>query len=146
MEKLIQFLASLPRRSPTQTLVTDGLIGNLWSILLHPPLSFVGDLYQYRQADGGFNVSPDPALCSEMLEYHVPTSWKGRQSLCEERQACRCSACCASRPWFAFRQYFSYFNAHLTVQLCLPASNINHIPTKSVACFSTLQPLSFMVI
>ena len=57
MEKVIQFLSSLPSTSVIQTKITDGLITNLWNVLLHPPLTYVGDLYQYRAADGSYNVS-----------------------------------------------------------------------------------------
>lgn len=57
MEKIIQFLASLPSTSAIQAKITDGLVSNLWNVLLHPPLSYVGDLHQYRSADGSYNVS-----------------------------------------------------------------------------------------
>ena len=56
MEKIIQFLSSLPSTSAVQVKITDGLVTNLWNVLLHPPLSYVGDLYQYRAADGSNNV------------------------------------------------------------------------------------------
>src|SRR5208282_119146 len=56
MEKVIQFLSSLPSTSAVQAKITDGLITNLWNVLLHPPLSYAGDLHQYRAADGSYNV------------------------------------------------------------------------------------------
>lgn len=57
MEKIIQFVASLPESSKLQGALTSALIGNLWNTLKHPPLSYVGDKYEYRQADGSYNVS-----------------------------------------------------------------------------------------
>ena len=56
MEKIIQFLSSLPSTSAVQVKITDGLVTNLWNVLLHPPLSYTGDLYQYRAPDGSYNV------------------------------------------------------------------------------------------
>lgn len=56
MEKIIQFVASLPSTSVLQGKLTDLLITNLWNVLLHPPLSYVADQYQYRTADGSYNV------------------------------------------------------------------------------------------
>ena len=56
MEKFIQLVCSLPSTSKFGTQFTDGLITNLWNCLRHPPLSYVGDHYQYRTADGSCNV------------------------------------------------------------------------------------------
>ena len=76
MEKIIQFVSSLPSTSSIQVKITDGLITNLWNVLLHPPLSYVGDLHQYRAADGSYNVShPSSVLISE---HHVSSSWQSR--------------------------------------------------------------------
>lgn len=57
MEKIIQFVSSLPSTSSMQVKITDGLVTNLWNVLRHPPLSYAGDLYKYRTADGSYNVS-----------------------------------------------------------------------------------------
>jgi hypothetical protein len=57
MEKLIQFVSSLPRTSISEAKLTDGLVTNLWNVMLHPPLSYVGDQYQYRHPEGKYNVS-----------------------------------------------------------------------------------------
>jgi linoleate 10R-lipoxygenase len=62
MEKIIQFLSSLPSTSSMRVRITDGLITNLWDHLLHPPLSYVGDLHHYRTADGSYNVPPPPFI------------------------------------------------------------------------------------
>jgi len=56
VEKLIQFITSLPRTSKSEAKLTDGLVTNLWNVLLHPPLSYVGDTYQYRNPEGKYNV------------------------------------------------------------------------------------------
>ena len=37
--------------------MTQTLVGTLWDSLQHPPLSYFGDQYQYRTADGSYNVS-----------------------------------------------------------------------------------------
>jgi len=57
MEKIIQFVASLPDTSRAQNMLNSGLIANLWNILHHPALSYVGDKYQYRDPEGAWNVS-----------------------------------------------------------------------------------------
>ena len=69
MEKIIQFLASLPSTSKNQINITDGLITNLWNVLLHPPLSYVGDLHTYRTADGSYNVRSIRVVAN--VERHV---------------------------------------------------------------------------
>lgn len=56
MEHLIQLVASLPCPSPLQTSMTNSFIGTLWNVLRHPPLSYVGDEFTYRAADGSNNV------------------------------------------------------------------------------------------
>jgi len=69
MEKIIQFVASLPETSKLQSKLTSGLIGNLWNVLEHPPLSYVGDKYQYRQPDGSWNNIMYPHLGKANTEY-----------------------------------------------------------------------------
>jgi hypothetical protein len=56
MEQLIQFVSSLPKTSLSEAKITDGLVTNLWNVMLHPPLSYVGDQYQYRHPEGAYNV------------------------------------------------------------------------------------------
>jgi hypothetical protein len=36
--------------------MTNSFIGTLWNVLRHPPLSYVGDQFTYRAADGSNNV------------------------------------------------------------------------------------------
>ncbi|KAF8540122.1 heme peroxidase, partial [Trichophaea hybrida] len=61
MEKMIQLVSAMPRSSKNRTIVTGKLIDQLWGSLQHPPLQYVGDKFQYRQADGSYNniMSPD---------------------------------------------------------------------------------------
>ena len=50
-------VAKLPESSRARKRLTDVLIKGLWDSLDHPPLSFHGPQYQYRTADGSYNVS-----------------------------------------------------------------------------------------
>lgn len=56
MERIIQLAISLPDGSAVQTKLTGTLIKTLWDSLQHPPLSYLGDEYEYRTADGSNNV------------------------------------------------------------------------------------------
>ncbi|KAF2265211.1 heme peroxidase [Lojkania enalia] len=62
MEKLISIAAALPETSKTRAKVTNTMIDALWDSLQHPPLSYMGDKYQYRQADGSYNNVLEPDL------------------------------------------------------------------------------------
>ncbi len=42
--------------SKTRVDLTNAFIDELWHSLQHPPMSYLGDKYIYRQADGGNNV------------------------------------------------------------------------------------------
>lgn len=54
----MQLVAKLPETSYARRKVTGLLVDELWDSLQHPPLSYIGDQYQYRQADGSHNVRP----------------------------------------------------------------------------------------
>lgn len=56
MEKVIAIVTKLPEKSRARRKLTGVLITGLWDSLEHPPLSFQGPKYQYRQADGSHNV------------------------------------------------------------------------------------------
>lgn len=56
MEKIMSIAASLPRTSKVRKKLTGVLIDTLWKSLQHPPLSYLGNEYQYRTADGSNNV------------------------------------------------------------------------------------------
>lgn len=57
MERVIRLVAGLPTESRTRVILTNNLINELWESLDHPPLIYVGDQYEYRMADGSYNVS-----------------------------------------------------------------------------------------
>lgn len=56
MHSLMEIAAKLPEGSAVRTKITNVLITGLWDSLDHPPMSFHGAKYQYRSADGSFNV------------------------------------------------------------------------------------------
>ena len=57
----MQLAASLPSDSPSLKALTSKFVGSLWQGLNHPPLTYLGDEWKYRTADGSNNVSP-PAV------------------------------------------------------------------------------------
>lgn len=56
IENIIQVAASLPNTSGLRNKLTDTFVSTLWNNLQHPPLSYLGDEFRYRRADGSFNV------------------------------------------------------------------------------------------
>lgn len=48
--------ASLPNDSQLRNGLTGQFIKTLWSGLKHPPISYLGDEFKYRAADGSNNV------------------------------------------------------------------------------------------
>lgn len=61
MERLIKLASALPLTSKNGTMITTSLVTKLWSDLQHPPSTFLGEEYNYRRADGSYNVC---ILCS----------------------------------------------------------------------------------
>ena len=61
MERMIALTASLPETSKNRLKLTHTIVDTLWDSLQHPPLSYMGDKFQYRQADGSHNnvLTPD---------------------------------------------------------------------------------------
>jgi hypothetical protein len=57
MEKMIAIAASLPRTSKARGKLTGIIVDTLWKSLQHPPLSYMGNKFQYRTPDGSYNVS-----------------------------------------------------------------------------------------
>ncbi|KAL8910281.1 MAG: hypothetical protein Q9171_004404 [Xanthocarpia ochracea] len=55
MERIIVLTASLPPNSKMREKLSQTLVGTLWDSLQHPPLSYYGDIHQYRTADGSYN-------------------------------------------------------------------------------------------
>ncbi|KAJ9612991.1 hypothetical protein H2200_002932 [Cladophialophora chaetospira] len=62
MEKILQLAASLPAGSKSLDDLTDQFIKLLWENLEHPPLSYQGDEYKFRTADGSNNNIMYPHL------------------------------------------------------------------------------------
>ncbi|EXJ92051.1 hypothetical protein A1O3_00601 [Capronia epimyces CBS 606.96] len=62
MEKILQLAASLPVGSQALDSLTAQFIKLLWGTLEHPPLSYQGDEYKYRTADGSNNNIMYPHL------------------------------------------------------------------------------------
>jgi hypothetical protein len=56
MERVIQLVSNLPSNSKLRVELTNTFLGELWYSLEHPPSLYVGEKYQYRQADGSYNV------------------------------------------------------------------------------------------
>ncbi|KAF3905007.1 hypothetical protein AA313_de0203095 [Arthrobotrys entomopaga] len=54
-ERIIQLIADLPTRSRNRVAVTSDFVDRLWNYHQNPPSSYVGQKYNYRQADGSFN-------------------------------------------------------------------------------------------
>jgi hypothetical protein len=51
------FIATLDYRDPVSTSLAEKNVRKLWAPMLHPPLSYRGEEFQYRTADGSNNVS-----------------------------------------------------------------------------------------
>jgi hypothetical protein len=56
MERIIQLVSNLPSDSKTRVELTNAFINELWYSLDHPPPLYIGERFQYRMADGSFNV------------------------------------------------------------------------------------------
>ena len=55
--RAMKLVSGLPSLSKTRVDLTNAFIDELWNSLQHPPMSYLGDKFTYRQADGGNNVS-----------------------------------------------------------------------------------------
>ncbi|PYH92083.1 peroxidase [Aspergillus ellipticus CBS 707.79] len=62
MERVIQMVAGLPGNSKARTDLTNAFLDQLWGSLPHPPLSFMGEEFAYRSADGSNNNPTLPWL------------------------------------------------------------------------------------
>ncbi|KAG8526808.1 uncharacterized protein KY384_008237 [Bacidia gigantensis] len=69
MERTIQLVASLPTLSKTRKDLTNAFIDELWNSLQHPPLSYLGDKFQYRSGDGSYNNVMYPHLGAANTPY-----------------------------------------------------------------------------
>jgi hypothetical protein len=55
MEKLIQLSSKLPSHSKHGKSLSVAFVKSLWDISPHPPISSIGEQYQYRTSDGSHN-------------------------------------------------------------------------------------------
>ncbi|KAK1240176.1 hypothetical protein MKX08_007618 [Trichoderma sp. CBMAI-0020] len=62
VEDIIQVAASLPNGSMLRGDLNARFIGTLWRNLQHPPISYLGDEFRYRTADGSNNNITYPKL------------------------------------------------------------------------------------
>ena len=62
LENTIKWAASYQKGSPTAGMLTNTMLSNLWDNLKHPPLSYMGDTWRYRMADGSHNNTLYPDL------------------------------------------------------------------------------------
>jgi hypothetical protein len=87
MERVIQLVSNLPHNSHTRVELTNNFINELWYTLEHPPLLYVGERFQYRMADGSYNVRivplsvPDHIITNVVAEYPIPPNGCCRYTL-----------------------------------------------------------------
>lgn len=65
----MQLVAGLPSNSKLRVNLTNSLIGELWNTLEHPPMSYLGGKYVYRQPDGSHNNVMHPQLGAANTPY-----------------------------------------------------------------------------
>jgi hypothetical protein len=93
MEKLMRLTATLPNSSKAQLKLSHTMVKTLWGVdgigLEHPPMSYVGDQFKYRQPDGSNNVRnrgaliPRRVLPNLILELRDTSARGRRKPLCE---------------------------------------------------------------
>ncbi|KAJ5551085.1 Cytochrome P450 [Penicillium sp. DV-2018c] len=69
MERVIQMVADMPGHSKNRTELTNVFLDELWNSIAHPPLSYMGDEYKYRSADGSNNNPTLPWLGAANTAY-----------------------------------------------------------------------------
>ncbi|OGE58533.1 hypothetical protein PENARI_c001G08740 [Penicillium arizonense] len=69
MERIIQMVADLPGNSKNRTELTNVFLDELWNSIPHPPLSYMGDDFKYRSADGSNNNPTLPWLGAANTAY-----------------------------------------------------------------------------
>ncbi|KAL2369279.1 prostaglandin-endoperoxide synthase 1 [Blastomyces gilchristii SLH14081] len=69
MERIIQLVANLPAESSARMQLTQTFVKSLWVSLPHPPLTYLGDEYRYRAADGSNNNPMFPRLGAANTPY-----------------------------------------------------------------------------
>ncbi|KAA6414639.1 MAG: fatty acid oxygenase [Lasallia pustulata] len=69
MERIVQCASSRKSNSKIGTHLSDQFIDTLWDDLPHPPMSYLGDQYAYREADGSNNNYLFPKLGAANTPY-----------------------------------------------------------------------------
>ncbi|KAI9723451.1 MAG: hypothetical protein M1828_004181 [Chrysothrix sp. TS-e1954] len=60
--RMANLAASFPNNSATRASLINAQVKDKYEKMLHPPLTYLGDAFQYRQADGKFNSVLHPHL------------------------------------------------------------------------------------
>ncbi|CRK31341.1 hypothetical protein BN1723_015743 [Verticillium longisporum] len=81
VESVIQLAASLPNESKLRGDLNAQLIGTLWNNLQHPPISYLGEEFKYRAADGSNNNIMYPQLGASGSHYARSVAPTHRQNL-----------------------------------------------------------------
>ncbi|KAH8800452.1 hypothetical protein F5884DRAFT_552161 [Xylogone sp. PMI_703] len=94
VENIIQLATSLPNGSRVRDDLNAAFISRLWDNLRHPPLSYLGNEFRYRTADGSNNNILYPHLGAAGSHYarsvvpkHKPTSIRPDPSLIFDSQS-----------------------------------------------------------
>lgn len=69
MEQIIQIVAALPDHSAHRVNLSRLLQSEIWNSLAHPPLTYLGDEFRYRSADGSNNSYLYPKLGAANTPY-----------------------------------------------------------------------------
>src|SRR5436305_6926232 len=56
MDLAVGIISGLSEDNYFRRVETGNAVIRLWKPMLHPPLSYLGDKFQYRQPDGSYNV------------------------------------------------------------------------------------------
>lgn len=99
------FIATLDVRDPLSIHLAQSNVRKLWAPMLHPPLSYRGEEYQYRTADGSNNVGALELSRGSSLtftEYPSSGAWQGWSALCKVCSRERRHAGCSSGSWRSF--------------------------------------------
>lgn len=68
-EQVIRIISDLPAHSAQRMNLTRLLQGEIWNSLEHPPLTYLGDQFRYRSADGSNNSYLYPKLGAANTPY-----------------------------------------------------------------------------
>ena len=61
-EALLSAMSMAPPGSKLKKILSDRAVGTLYNVLPHPPDTYLGPKFTYRQADGGMNNVHEPDL------------------------------------------------------------------------------------